>query len=187
MPRSERQLQLKRLYEGGGGATEPLLDDDGVWGDAIRLQRWLDGALLGAEPVAQTMADIEAGAPHDDPAAHFAMSVEMRRAATLRLDGAGVVTAAARARHLMTRFPQASDSLSLALSDVWEAWVLGAPNAAGVEALAHEARERGNAKVTVEAQVLRGLHELAQESGGVGGADPSPRFAHGLRRRRAIP
>lgn len=161
-PESERHARLKNHYETGDGETEPLFEADGAWVYALGLQRWLGGSGgAEAEPVvpsaAWQMPERDEGAE-----ALFALSTQMRRAATLRLDGAGVVAAVARSRQIAQRFPKACGELVLELSVAWEAWVLGTPDAAAVEALAHKARERGDAKVAVEAQVLRGLHEMAE-------------------------
>lgn len=159
-PDPERHAQLKSLYETGGGG-EPLTEADGTWAVAIRLQRWLDGSADEREPVVP--AEVWQAPPSGaETAALFALCMELRRAATLRLDAAGVAAAVAYARQLAEEYPDACDELALGLSAAWESWALGRPNAAAVAALALQGRERGNAKVVVEAQVIRGLHELAQ-------------------------
>lgn len=159
-PDLERHARLKSLYETGGEGTEPLTDADGAWVHAIRLQRWLGGRGEEREPVVppETWQTPQSGA---DTTALFALCMEMRRAATLRLDGAGVAAAVAYGRQLFQADNGACDELALGLSIAWETWAMGTPNAGAVHALALQARERGNAKVVVEAQVIRGLHELA--------------------------
>ncbi|MFK8002014.1 MAG: winged helix-turn-helix domain-containing protein [Polyangiales bacterium] len=158
-PEPERHARLKSLYETGGEDAELLSEADGAWAYAIRLKRWLNGS-----------AEVEPNVPravwqrpqkNEEATALFALCIEVRRAATLRLDGAGVSSCVAYARQLAQDHPGACDELALGVSAAWEAWVLGAPNAESVEALALQGRARGDAQVAVEAQVLRGLHELA--------------------------
>ncbi|MFT5359181.1 MAG: DNA-binding transcriptional ArsR family regulator [Polyangiales bacterium] len=185
-PNAERHTRLKRLYEAGGVDDEELSEEDGAWAHALYLQRWLGGRGHGTEVEPSVPPEALQMPQEREPAAGvFALCMEMRRAATLRFDGAGVVAAVAQARQLAQRYPQECDELSLRLNAAWEAWVVGAPNAVHVEAIAQTARERANANAAVEAQVLRGLHELAE--GLVTNAVQSLRRASRMARVEGVP